>query len=65
MVVKKGLESNKDANRFLLISFFRNYAAKSLCIFVAVSLLLAMSVYQVIINNTLPSSFNSVPVIGQ
>jgi len=33
--------------------------------FVAVSILLAMSVYQIIVSDKLPSSFNSAPVIGQ
>jgi len=34
------------------------------CVFVAVSILLAMSVYQIIVSDHLPSSFNSAPVIG-
>ena len=34
-------------------------------IVVAVTILLAMTVYQVIISEKLPSSFSSVPVIGQ
>jgi len=35
------------------------------CIFVAVTVLLAMSVYQLIVSDKLPSSSESVPVIGQ
>jgi len=34
-------------------------------LFVAVSILLAMSVYQVIIGDKLPSNFNTIPIIGQ
>jgi len=33
--------------------------------FVAVTILLAMSVYQIIVSDKLPTSSNSVPVIGQ
>jgi len=38
---------------------------KGLCMFVAVTILLAMSVYQIIVTDKLPPSSNSVPVIGK
>jgi len=38
---------------------------KAVCIFVAVTVLLALSVYQIIVTDKLPSSSNTVPVIGQ
>ena len=38
---------------------------RRLRIFVAVTILLAMSVYQVIVSNKLPSTSHSVPLIGQ
>jgi len=50
---------------FSLVIFIFNINALALCIFVAVSILLSMTVYQVIVSGKLPSAFKSVPVIGQ
>jgi len=49
------------ANFFVCINLFCKKAAY----FVAVTILLAMSVYQVIVSNKLPSTSHSVPLIGQ
>ena len=47
------------------VILFSTLHYKGLCVYVAVTILLAMSVYQIIVSEKLPSSFNSIPVIGQ
>jgi len=58
------VQQEKVIKRFLSICCSYLYR-KCMCFFAAVTVLLAISVYQLIVSDKLPSSSEAVPVVGQ